>query len=167
MANDALISTFSGMRQRLLAMAERITGNRDDAADAVQDAFCRLWTRRDNIDSLQAAQGLSVVSVHNASIDMVRRRAAHRTIDIDESCTHIQDQPSQELKDVFLQVQHIINTELSDTQRYIMEMREFEGRSFDEIAQVLGLQPVNVRVQLSRARKLVREIYRRNENETR
>lgn len=160
MDNDAFISTFSSMRQRLLVMAERITGNRDDAADAVQDAFCRLWTRRESIVSPQAVQGMSVVTVHNLSIDTVRRRSAHRTVALDDNCRSIQDVPSQELNNVFYQVQRIVNEELSDTQRQILEMREFEGRSFEEIAKVLDLQPVNVRVQLSRARKKVREIYR-------
>lgn len=49
-STDTLTTTFTSMRQRLLAMAERITGNRDEAADAVQDAFVRLWKHRDDID---------------------------------------------------------------------------------------------------------------------
>jgi DNA-directed RNA polymerase specialized sigma24 family protein len=44
-------------------------------------------------------------------------------------------------------------------------MREYESYSFEEIAKTVGMTPGNVRVQLSRARKLVREIYRNKTKE--
>jgi len=50
--------------------------------------------------------------------------------------------------------------ELSTNQRAIIDMRELQGMEFDDIAARLGMQPATVRVELSRARKRVREIYR-------
>ena len=73
MDNEAMTSTFSRLRQRLLGMAQRITGNSDDAADAVQDAFTRLWMRRSQLPD-EAAEGTAVVAVRNACLDSVRRR---------------------------------------------------------------------------------------------
>ena len=58
------------------------------------------------------------------------------------------------------QVAAIIEHELSPVQRSIVRMREYEGLDFDDIARRLDLQPSNVRVQLSRARKRIRQIYR-------
>ena len=53
------------------------------------------------------------------------------------------------------------NKELSTNQRAIIDMREMEGMEFDDIAARLGMQPAAVRVELSRARKRVREIYQK------
>ena len=58
------------------------------------------------------------------------------------------------------QVRAIIDKDLTAKQRAIIEMREVKGMEYDEIAARLGLQAANVRVELSRARKRVREIYR-------
>ena len=153
-STDTLTTTFTSMRQRLLAMVERITGNRDEAADAVQDAFVRLWKHRDDIGTEQAAAGMSVTAVHNMSIDVVRRRAARPTVAVDEA----RDMAARD--EVYAQVAAIIEHELSPVQRSIVRMREYEGLDFDDIARRLDLQPSNVRVQLSRARKRIRQIYR-------
>lgn len=161
LSTDTLTTTFTSMRQRLLAMAERITGNRDEAADAVQDAFVRLWKHRDNIGTEQAAAGMSVTAVHNMSIDVVRRRAARPTVAVDEARDMAADDTRPADRDeAYAQVAAIIEHELSPVQRSIVRLREYEGLDFDDIARRLGLQPSNVRVQLSRARKRIREIYR-------
>ncbi len=155
------------MRERLMGLAERITGNPDDAADAVQEAFCRLWAHRAAIATQQAAQGMSVVTVRNASIDTVRRRAARPTVELDEQRdTLADDSPPPDRQQAFNQVQAIIDLELTETQRTIVRLREYEGRSFEEIAQRLEMQPATVRMQLSRARKQIRETYYHRNNET-
>ena len=60
----------------------------------------------------------------------------------------------------YQQVRAIIDQDLSANQRAIIDMRELQGMEFDDIAARLGMQPATVRVELSRARKRVREIYR-------
>ena len=51
MSEKVLISVFAKMRRKFLRMAMHILPDEDDAADALQDAFCRLWPRRDNINT--------------------------------------------------------------------------------------------------------------------
>ena len=79
MAHDHITSTFWGIRHRLEALAERITGNSDDAADAVQDAFCRLWEHRQSIEQA-AVEGVTVVTVRNLSIDAPHRSCLHQGV---------------------------------------------------------------------------------------
>lgn len=168
MSGEALTSTFTSMRQRLLAMAERITGNRDEAADAVQDAFCRLWSHRDKIDTAQAAAGLSVTTVHNVSIDVVRRRAARPTVAVDEARDAIaacDSAPPPDRTEAYRQVAAIVEHELTPTQRDVVRLREYQGLSFEEVGERLNMQPATVRVQLSRARKKIREIYRERQQQ--
>ena len=49
-----------------------------------------------------------------------------------------------------------IESELTETQRYILEEKEYGGRTLEEIARELGMEPAAVRMQLSRARKTLR-----------
>ena len=72
---------------------------------------------------------------------------------------HPEDVNDDERNLAYQQVRSIIDNDLSSNQRLIIDLREVEGLEFDDIAQRLGMQPVTVRVELSRARKRVREIY--------
>lgn len=159
MANEQLTSTFTRLRQQLLAVAERITGNRDDAADAVQDAFVRLWQRQ--LDPATTA-GLAVTTVRNVSIDRQRRAQAHPHVAIDERIDAAPEPSSwPEREQMLHRVQAIIGQELTPKQRQVMQLRDVQGLPFDEVARQLGMTPEAVRVELSRARKRVREIYRK------
>ena len=102
-----------------------------------------------------------MTTVRNASIDLARRNSRHASLPIDQA-----GEPPAELNDddrelAYRQVRAIIDKELSTNQRAIIDMREMEGMEFDDIAARLGMQPAAVRVELSRARKRVREIYQK------
>lgn len=56
-------------------------------------------------------------------------------------------------------VEAIINSRLTPQQQQIIQMRDVEGISFEEIAEKLDMQPSAVRMALSRARKTIRDIY--------
>lgn len=157
---DRITNAFTALREQMLALAERITGNRDDAADAVQDAFVKLWQQRGRYESSSHAQGAGMMTVRTTSIDMARHNSHHTDIPVEQAADSIIDEPDNEERLLaYRQVRHIIDNDLSPNQRTIIDMREVEGLEFEDIAARLGMQPVTVRVELSRARKRVREIY--------
>ena len=143
----------------MLSLAERITGNRDDAADAVQDAFVKLWLRRGHIESSRHASGAGITTVRNASIDLARRNSRRAHVPIEQADDAPAEVTDADRELAYRQVRAIIDKELSPNQRAIIDMREMEGMEFEDIALRLGLQAATVRVELSRARKRVREIY--------
>lgn len=157
---DRITNAFTALREQMLALAERITGNRDDAADAVQDAFVKLWQQRGRYESSSHAQGAGMMTVRTTSIDMARHNSHHTDIPVEQTADSIIDEPDNEERLLaYRQVRQIIDNDLSPNQRTIIDMREVEGLEFEDIAARLGMQPVTVRVELSRARKRVREIY--------
>ena len=76
----------------------------------------------------------------------------------DESVTDSADE-ILEKEERFRAVERIIAQRLTPLQQQILRMKEYEGRKYNEIADILGMQEPAVRMQLSRARKEIRECY--------
>lgn len=158
MSKLTLIHTFTQERERLRSLARRFTGSDSDAEDALQDAFLKLWPRAEKIDSEQYSSALATTTVKNLSIDRQRSKHLHTT-EINESMAIIDDS-GNEREELLKDVETIIEEELTETQRKIIHLRDYEEKEFEEIANILGLQPTAVRMQLSRARRRIREMYR-------
>lgn len=162
---DRITNAFTNLREQMLSLAERITGNRDDAADAVQDAFVKLWQQRERYESVSHAQGAGMMTVRNTSIDMARRNNRQSDIPIEQADYAIEESNDNERILAYQQVRQIINKDLSRKQQLIIDLREMQGLEFDDIAERLNMTAANVRVELSRARKRVREIYQSRRKE--
>lgn len=158
---DRITIAFTTLREQMLSLAGRITGNRDDAADAVQDAFVKLWQQQERYGTSSHASGAGMTAVRNTSIDLARRNRRRNDVPVEQIADDITAITDEDRTIVYQQVRAIIDKELSANQRAIIDMREIQGMEFDDIAARLGMQPATVRVELSRARKRVREIYRK------
>lgn len=153
-----IISVFTRLRSRLLSVARDVVGNDDDADDVLQDAFVKLWLRQDAFVDIRQAELFSVATVRNLSIDRVRHRQVRRFVAIEDDVAV--DGGDEQYLQTFDEVNSIVQHELTDVQRAIVEMRELQGAEYEDIARELSMKPAAVRMQLSRARKRVREIYR-------
>ena len=162
---DRITHAFTALRAQMLSLAERITGNRDDAADAVQDAFVKLWQQRGQYETERHACGAGMISVRTTSIDMARHNSHRSDVPIEQAANAAEEVSDDDRSLAYLQVRQIIDNELSPNQRLIIDLREIQGLEFDEIAQRLNKTTASVRVELSRARKRVREIYRNRKRE--
>ena len=163
--SDRITNAFTTMREQMLSLAERITGNRDDAADAVQDAFVKLWQQRDRYETTSHARGAGIMAVRTTSIDMARRNSHCSDVPIEQAPDTVEEVNDNERSIAYQQVRRIIDNDLSRNQRLIIDLREMQGMEFDEIAKHLNMTAANVRVELSRARKRVREIYQSRRKE--
>ena len=149
---DYLTEAFIRLRHRLKFISGRILPDAGGAEDILQDSFVRLWRRRYPLHSEKEAEALLTRTVRNASLNE-RRRA--RSVPLERD--YADDVPDPEDKErAFAAMQRKIRSELTDTQRYILEEKEYGGRTLDDIAKELGMEPAAVRMQLSRARKKLR-----------
>ena len=162
---DRITIAFTNLREQMLSLAERITGNRDDAADAVQNAFVKLWQQRKSYESVSHAQGAGMMTVRTTSIDMARRNSRSADVPVEQADDAVDETIDDERSLVYQQVRRIIDNDLSSKQRQIIDLREVQGLEFDDIANRLEMTAANVRVELSRARKRVREIYQTRRKE--
>ena len=105
------------------------------------------------------------MTVRTTSIDIVRHNSHRADVPIDQATGVADDVTDSDCTLAYQQVRAIIDNNLSNNQRQIIDMREMQGLEFDEIAKRMNMTAANVRVELSRARKRVREIYRNKERE--
>ena len=74
MPRELLTDTFLNLRDRFRTRARRILGNAEDADDALQEAFFRLWSKDYQVRTRAEAEALLSTAVRNTSLDAVRRR---------------------------------------------------------------------------------------------
>jgi len=158
MPRELLTDTFLNLRDRFRARARRILGNAEDADDALQEAFFRLWSKDYQVRTRAEAEALLSTAIRNTSLDAVRRRRDKVPLD---AADRLPADDRRDRAEQLAAVQDLIQKELTDTQRYIIEKVEYGGLTQEQIAQDLGMQPAAVRMQLSRARKTIRELYKK------
>lgn len=153
MKEDFLTEAFVSMKDRW------------KAEDALQEAFCRLWGRKYRVSSLKEAVGLLSRTVRNIEIDEFRKSRGRKTVGLDK--VGMEDDPGAamalEREALFRKMEASLDRDISLLQKKIIQLHEYEGLSFEEIAKELGMQPAAVRMQASRARKLLRDKFRNND----
>ena len=155
---DILTETYQRIRERLRAGAGKMLSDAEAAEDALQDAFVRLWGRY-QVRSEREAEALLTRTVRNVSIDQLRKR---KTVPL---MADLPEEVGENREALFRRVEEMVDTELTDLQRLIIRRHEYEGVTLEKIAEELGMQPPAVRMQLSRARKTIREQYRKRYHE--
>ena len=152
MSQDFLTDAFIRLRQKLRLVSGRMIADSAGAEDILQDSFVRLWRREYPLRSEREAEALLAKTVKNASLNEKRRKRGEpleKDI-VDES-------PDAEEKErTYNELKRKIDSELTSTQKYILEEKEYGGRTLEDIARELKMEPAAVRMQLSRARKILR-----------
>ena len=140
MAKDFLTEAFISLKDRW------------KAEDALQEAFCRLWGRKYKAASLKEAVGLLSKTGRNIQIDEYRKYNRGKTVSLDGIVVEDESASLAETESLFRKVEASVEKELSETQKAIIRMHEYEGITFEDIADELGMAPAAVRMQASRAR---------------
>jgi RNA polymerase sigma-70 factor (ECF subfamily) len=145
---------FLPCHQRLYAAAWRLTGNQQEAEDLVQDTLLRLWTKREDITVPDKAEAFAVTALRNLFYDKHRKKHLQKTTNSRRStrCVPTETQRRTAGQDEVGRVQQIIDR-LPEKQRLVITLHDIDNLSYEEIEAQTGLNAVNVRVALSRARK--------------
>ncbi len=119
----------------------------EDARDVVQTAFEKMWRNRDDVDASKCKSYLFTVAYHQM-IDHIRKvKRIQLKEEFDEE-TRVQSKPVHNLKKVLEDAL----ARLSETQRSLVLLKDYEGYSYEEIGQITGLSESQVKVYLHRAR---------------
>lgn len=145
-------------KNKMFRIAKRLLNSKEEAEDAVQEALIKLWQKKDEISDLKSPEALAITFVKNLSIDKLRKRKINKIQLIENMIETKSQNPETELesKETFERINAIIQ-QLPEKQRMIIQLKDIEGYSTEEISGMLEIEIVNVRVILSRARKQIRK----------
>jgi RNA polymerase sigma-70 factor (ECF subfamily) len=154
---------------RLLRIAQNVTHNREDAQDAVQEAFLRVFQHLDGFrEDSKFSTWLIRITV-NQSLMKLRKQCSMREVSLDEDYRVDENRlprevadwsPSPEERYRSSELRGILITtlqELSPILRTVFVLRDMEGSSIAQTAEILGLSQAAVKARLWRARLLLRE----------
>lgn len=157
---------FLPLHTQLYHTAFRLMGNAMDAEDMVQEAYLKLWERRDDLGHVANMEAYCTSLIRHICIDAFRRKRPEEDspppeefplTDNEDAATALERQDEAE------QLTSLINR-LPEGQRTVMTLHDVEGCSYEEIEEATGFTAVNIRVMLSRARKKIREQFERIRN---
>ena len=151
------------LKNKLYRLAKRLLNNIPEAEDAVQEVFLRLWTKRDVLKEYRSIDAFAMTITKNLCLDRLKSKG-YRTDELNENTDKMSGSTPYtklELTDSFEIIQMIIQS-LPEQQRMIIHLRDIEEYGLDEIAEIMELNMNTIRVNLSRARKKVREILKKN-----
>lgn len=147
------------LKSKLYRFAKRFLEDHEDAQDIVQDVFIKLWNRRDKLDEYRSVEALAMVTTRNMCLDRLKSKKYPG-----ESIENLSVEPQVEVADTkeeqteMVSRVKIIIRSLPELQQTIIHLRDIEGYEFEEIASMLKMNENAIRVNLSRARKKVREL---------
>ena len=119
----------------------------EDAKDVVQASFEKMWINRDKVENERSKSYLFTVAYHQM-IDLIRKNQRVTLEEDFSSSTKSTSQPHHQLKKVLNEALY----RLSETQRSLVLLKDYEGYSYEEIAKITSLSVSQVKVYLHRAR---------------
>ena len=159
MENISFRTTVLPLSDRLFRLALRITMNRAEAEDVVQDTLLKVWEQRSQWEQINSLEAFAIAICRNRALDVLKR-AGRNTKSLDEVDDVHSPMPnvqsSMEAREQISLVRRLMDG-LPEVQRTIMLLRDIEGKTYQEIAQALGISETQVKVYLHRARTKIKE----------
>jgi RNA polymerase sigma-70 factor (ECF subfamily) len=156
------------LKNELYRLALRITLNPTEAEDVVQETMIKVWNRRDRWDELESIEAFCLTICRNISLDKVKKAENQNQSLMDEhdapdnSYTSNPEEQAMQQDRIAL-IRRLINT-LPEKQRSCMQLRDFEGKSYKEIAKILAISEEQVKINIFRARQTIKQKYIDTEN---
>jgi RNA polymerase sigma-70 factor (ECF subfamily) len=147
------------LKDRLFRLALRITLSKEDAEDVVQDTLVRIWRSMNEGVQIDNVEAFAMTICRNLALDH-QARHEQRNIRFD---AQLHDRPTNdrspeeqlETADRMARLRAVVD-ELPEKQRTAFQLRDIDGRTYREIADVMGITESDVKVNIFRARKYIK-----------
>ncbi len=155
------------LKDMLYRLALRITLNHEEAEDIVQDTLIKVWNKRDDWDDIESIEAFSLTVCRNLALDHLKQKSHHNesldSVGIDTLDKGHTPYEQMLQKDRMRLVKRIVDT-LPEKQRSCMQLRDFEGKAYKDIATILGITEEQVKVNIYRARQTIKQKYQQIED---
>jgi RNA polymerase sigma-70 factor (ECF subfamily) len=165
MTADSFKKEILPMKNKLYRFAFRMLGDHEESQDTVQDTFLRLWSKREKLREYRSLEAFAMIITKNLCLDKLKSSRSKNLELKDQLEASVSKTPydTTEIADMKEKVINIIDT-LPEQQKMAIHLRDIEGLDYDEIAEIMSMSLNNVRVNLSRARKKVRDTIIKEQN---
>ena len=155
------------LKDLLYRLALRITLNHEEAQDIVQDTMMKVWNKRDELEGIESIEAYCMTICRNLSLDKMKAKSKQNE-SLDQIHTETLDlgvNPYEQMmqKDRIDLVRRMVNS-LPEKQKSCMQLRDFEGKSYKEIASILNISEDQVKVNIYRARQAIKQKYQQIES---
>lgn len=155
------------LKNQLYRLALRITLNTAEAEDIVQETLIKVWNKRDTWDQIDNIEAFCFTVCRNLSLDSIKRHDnQNKTLD-DKGGDQIDlsNDPSRKtiVNDQMNMVRQIVDS-LPEKQRSCIQLRDFEGKTYKDIALVLGISEEQVKVNIFRGRQTIKQRFEKLDN---
>jgi len=150
------------LKNELYRLALRITLNPGDAEDVVQETLIKVWNRREQWDQIESMEAFCLTICRNQALDKTRKMGfLDQSLDADEhdapDHSHTANPEEQVIQQDRVQLVRNIIASLPEKQRSVMQLRDFEGKSYKEIAAILEISEEQVKINIYRARQVIKQ----------
>lgn len=166
-AFEKLIEVY---QKKIYNLAYRMICNHDDAADIAQEALIRIFKSIANFKEQSSFSTWVYRITTNVCLDEIRKKKNRRVLSLDEEI-RVDDGEMQRqimsddpLPDEVVEreeLRSIVNgaiDSLSEEQRLVITLRDIQGLSYDEIAEVLDCPSGTVKSRINRARQALKNV---------
>ena len=147
------------LKNALYRLALRITLNTAEAEDIVQDTLIKVWDKRDGWDEIESIEAFSMTICRNLALDRIKK-AENQNGSLDAISFEAPDATSNPYEQMIqkdrIELIKILVDSLPERQRSCMQLRDFEGKPYREIAAILGITEEQVKVNIFRARQAIK-----------
>ena len=160
MKNVSFRNDVLPLKNELFRLALRITLDRADAEDVVQETMIKVWSKRDSWNDIDNVEAFSMTICRNLALDHAKRRENdNERLDADNVREPVA--PSNPFEQAVNQdrvqiVRRIVDS-LPEKQRSCIQLRDFEGKQYKEIATILTITEEQVKVNIFRARQTIKQ----------
>ena len=153
------------LKDILYRLALRITLKHEEAQDIVQETLIKVWNKREDLDNIDSLEAYCLTICRNLSLDHLKRKDTHtESLEKTEVAHEEHMGPYEQMlqKDRVELVRRLVN-HLPEKQRSCMQLRDFEGKTYKEIASILNISEDQVKVNIFRARQTIKQKYQQIE----
>jgi RNA polymerase sigma-70 factor, ECF subfamily len=158
------------LNHKLYNYAFRILRNQEEAEDAVQEIFIKMWKMKGKLNEYNSIDALATTMTKNYCIDQLRKKKPvsgeeqiNMEFNIASAPSPLEQMERIESNDIIFS----IIDQLPDSYKIMIRLRDIEGFSYEEIAEKTDQSINTLRVILSRARRIIRDEYNKYQDEYR
>lgn len=139
-------------------LALRITLNSQEAEDVVQDVIIKAWQMREELENVDNLEAYLMRMTRNLAVDRQRMKV-NNSLNIEgKDFAEVSSVEDEIDRNEQLESIRAIMQQLPEKQRTAMQLRDFEGKSYKEVADIMQITEDQVKVNIFRARKYIKDI---------